>query len=102
MDSDRLDTVAHDDLPHYSLRVSGRAKRLQIKVNHWGKVEVVVPRNVSLGHVAPFVRKHRKWLERALTQVMGTVDYAPAAAPVQVAYVPKSKKCLTNKIPFYK
>jgi len=82
MDSDSLDSVAHEDLPHYSLRVSGRAKRLQIKVNHWGKVEVVVPRNVSLGHVAPFVRKHRKWLERALTQVKGTADVAPAAAGI--------------------
>ncbi len=80
MDSDNLDTVVHDDLPQYSLRVSVRAKRLQIKVNHWGNVEVVVPRNVSLGHVAPFVRKHRKWLERALSQVKGTDDDAPVAA----------------------
>lgn len=72
MENDGLETTRHDGLPHYSLRVSLRAKRMQLKVNHWGKVEVVVPRNVSLRHVAPFVHKHRKWLERALAQVQTT------------------------------
>ena len=79
MDNDGLETAPHDDLPQYSLRVSMRAKRLQLKVNHWGKVEVVVPRNVSIGHVAPFVRRHRKWLERTLAQVQTIRDDSPAA-----------------------
>jgi predicted metal-dependent hydrolase len=69
MDNGKLDMSPDDDLPPYSLRVSRRAKRMQLRVNHWGKVEVVLPHNVGLAHVAPFVRRHRKWLERALTQL---------------------------------
>ena len=82
MANDKLDVPAYSDLPRYSLRVSLRAKRLQLKVNHWGKVEVVVPRNVSIAHVAPFVHRHRKWLERALAQVQDVRDDPPPANPL--------------------
>lgn len=53
-------------LPPYSVRVSARAKRLQLKVMPPGKVEVVVPKRVSLKHVPDFVAGHRHWLERQL------------------------------------
>jgi predicted metal-dependent hydrolase len=79
MDNDKLDVPPYQDLPRYSLRVSVRAKRMQLRVNHWGKVEVVVPRNVSIAHVAPFVHRHRKWLERALAQIQDVRDDPPAA-----------------------
>ena len=69
MEDDELAEKQQGGLPQYSLRVSTRAKRMQIKVNHWGRVEVVVPRNVSMRHVAPFVNRHRQWLERALAAV---------------------------------
>lgn len=69
MDDDELDIKQREGLPQYALRVSTRAKRMQLKVNHWGRVEVVVPRNVSVRHVAPFVNRHRRWLERALAEV---------------------------------
>ena len=82
MVNDKLDVPPYKDLPRYSLRVSVRAKRMQLKVNHWGKVEVVVPRNVSIAHVAPFVHRHRKWLERALAQVQDVRDDPPAANPL--------------------
>jgi hypothetical protein len=80
MDNDKLDVSPDKDLPRYSLRVSVRAKRMQLKVNHWGKVEVVVPRNMSIAHVAPFVQRHRKWLERALAQVQDVRDDPLAAS----------------------
>ncbi|MEJ2552500.1 MAG: SprT family zinc-dependent metalloprotease [Gammaproteobacteria bacterium] len=70
------------DLPSYSLRVSPRAKRMHLKINHWGKVEVVVPRNVNLSHVAPFVRRHRKWLEKTLAQVQAMRGESPLAEPL--------------------
>lgn len=82
MDNEGLDMLPRDDLPAYSLRVSTRAKRLQIKVNHWGKVEVVVPRHVSVGHVAPFVRKHRKWLQHVLAEVDAARPGSSATAQV--------------------
>jgi hypothetical protein len=82
MANDKLEAPLYTDLPRYSLRVSVRAKRMQLKVNHWGKVEVVVPRNVSIAHVAPFVYRHRKWLERALAQIQDVRDDPLAANPL--------------------
>ena len=73
---------ANGDLPTYSLRVSTRAKRMHLKINHWGKVEVVVPRNVSLSHVAPFVRQHRKWVEKTLAQMLAMRGEPPSADPL--------------------
>jgi len=78
MDKDKLEIAQNNDVPQYSLRVSIRAKRMQLKVNPWGKVEVVVPRHVHLSRVAPFVQQHRQWLERALTQVRAMHDDSSA------------------------
>lgn len=69
MENHRSDELLSDGLPKFTLRVSMRAKRLQLRVDHWGKVEVVVPRNVNIGYVVPFVRRHRKWLERTLAKI---------------------------------
>jgi len=55
-----------DDSLEYAVRVSARAKRLQLKVTAWGQVEVVVPRHVSISHAVPFLRKHRQWLQHIL------------------------------------
>lgn len=78
MNKDKLEIAQNNDVPQYSLRVSIRAKRMQLKVSPWGKVEVVVPRHVHLSRVAPFVQQHRKWLERALAQVRALHDDASA------------------------
>ena len=69
MDDDKTVFAPNGDLPEYSLRVSMRAKRMHLRVDHWGKVEVVVPRNARTDNVVPFVRRHRKWLDRTLAQV---------------------------------
>jgi len=50
-------------LPPYSVRVSLRAKRLQMKILPPGKVEVVVPKRFNLKHVPGFVAEHRQWLQ---------------------------------------
>ena len=87
MDENNLEAPSCDGLPEYTLRVSVRAKRMQLKVNHWGKVEVVVPRNVSIRHVAPFVRRHHRWLERALEQIQAQreeTDTAGMGLPIKV------------------
>jgi len=49
-------------LPPYSVRVSLRAKRLQMKILPPGKVEVVVPKRFNLKHVPAFVAEHRQWM----------------------------------------
>lgn len=64
-----VNVAKDDDLPHYTLRVSARARRLQLRVTPWGEVEVVVPRHVPLSRVPPFVREHRAWLKRTLAKM---------------------------------
>lgn len=52
--------------PGFSVRVSGRARRLSIKVFPRGRVEVVVPRRTRAGAVQAFVAEHRDWIDNSL------------------------------------
>ena len=52
-------------VPGFSVRESGRAKRLSIKVFPRGRVEVVVPRRTRPGEVEAFVSENQEWIERA-------------------------------------
>lgn len=58
-----------------SVRESGRAKRLSIKVYPGGKVEVVVPWRTRPDDVASFVQENREWIARARESFAG--DHAP-------------------------
>ncbi len=51
--------------PGFSVRESGRAKRLSIKVFPRGRVEVVVPRRTGPREVQAFVSENQAWIERA-------------------------------------
>ena len=53
-------------LPEYSVRVSHRAKRLQLKVKPLGEVEVVIPKGVAKRHIPGFVAEHQQWLHDTL------------------------------------
>jgi predicted metal-dependent hydrolase len=80
-----LNGAADEDLPAYTLRVSARARRLQLRVTAWGEVEVVLPRHVSPARVAPFVREQRAWLDRTLAKLRELQPAAPdAALPARV------------------
>lgn len=52
-------------VPGFSVRESGRAKRLSIKVYPRGRVEVVVPRRTRPREVQAFVSENQEWIERA-------------------------------------
>lgn len=56
-------------LPDYSVRVSPRAKRMQLRVKPSGEVEVVVPKGVALRHVPGFVAEHEGWLRQTLSRI---------------------------------
>lgn len=56
------DSAEPDTLSGFSVRQSGRAKRLSIKVYPRGKVEVVVPKRTSARTVQAFVDEHRDWI----------------------------------------
>ncbi len=51
--------------PGFSVRESGRAKRLSIKVFPRGRVEVVVPRRTRPADVEAFVSENQAWIARA-------------------------------------
>src|SRR3569623_499514 len=55
--------------PHYTVRVSPRARRLQLKVSPLGKVEVVAPHRVAAKDVHVFVERHGQWLQRTLARL---------------------------------
>lgn len=48
----------------YQVRVSRRAKRLQIRVTTFGDIEVVLPQRMSPRHIQPFVSQHHDWIKR--------------------------------------
>lgn len=64
-----------DSISGFSVRVSGRAKRLSIKVFPRGRVEVVVPKRTRPAEVREFVESHRDWIRNARDQF--AADYTP-------------------------
>ncbi len=59
----------------FSVRESGRARRLSIKVFPRGRVEVVVPRRTRPADVREFVEAHRDWIRKARASF--AADHAP-------------------------
>lgn len=78
MDGDKVEILCGDDALEYAVRVSVRAKRLQLKVTAWGQVEVVVPRHVSISHAVPFLLQHRQWIQHTLATQRALRDAQPA------------------------
>ena len=70
-----------DPLSGFSVRESGRAKRLSIKVFPRGRVEIVVPRRTSAKAVRNFVESHREWIENARAQFAAEHEPEPFALP---------------------
>jgi predicted metal-dependent hydrolase len=60
----------------WTVRVSGRARRLSVRVYPGGRVEVVVPPGASPVAVQKFVGAHRQWIHRRVA------DLSTAATPV--------------------
>jgi len=65
----------------FSVRVSGRARRLSIKVFPRGRVEVVVPRRTKSGEVQAFVAEHREWIDSARASFARLHPPEPFALP---------------------
>ena len=65
----------------FSVRESGRAKRLSIKVFPRGRVEVVVPRRTRPAEVREFVEAHRDWIRNAREQFAADHPPEPFALP---------------------
>ena len=68
----------------FSVRESGRARRLSIKVYPRGRVEVVVPKRTRPADVAAFVEEHRDWIRNARAQFAADHPPEPFALPSSV------------------
>ena len=68
----------------FSVRESGRAKRLSIKVYPRGRVEVVVPRRTSARAVQTFVDAHRDWIRDARAAFAAEHPPEPFSLPTSV------------------
>ena len=72
------------DQSGFSVRQSGRAKRLSIKVYPRGRVEVVVPRRTSAKTVQEFVATHRDWIRDARATFAAEHPPEPFSLPTSV------------------
>ena len=70
-----------DSMSGFSVRESGRAKRLSIKVYPRGRVEVVVPKRTKPAVVREFVEAHRDWVQKARAQFAADHPPEPFALP---------------------
>ena len=67
-----------------SVRESGRARRLSIKVYPRGRVEVVVPSRTRPADVEAFVTENRRWIARALESFADQIDPGTFDLPTRV------------------
>jgi len=70
-----------DSVSGFSVRESGRARRLSIKVFPRGRVEVVVPRRTRPADVREFVEAHRDWIRKARASFAAEHPPEPFALP---------------------
>ena len=68
----------------FSIRESGRAKRLSIKVFPRGRVEVVVPKRTRAADVRNFVDAHQDWIAKARARFAAEHQPEPFALPSSV------------------
>jgi hypothetical protein len=73
-----------DDLSGFSVRESGRARRLSIKVFPRGRVEVVVPKRTRAADVQQFVEAHRDWIRTTRAAFAAEHPPEPFALPVSI------------------
>lgn len=78
------DTEKPGDSPGFSVRESGRAKRLSIKVYPRGRVEVVVPKRTRARDVQSFVDEHRDWIEKTRASFAARHPPEPFVLPERI------------------
>ncbi|MGI9236618.1 MAG: M48 family metallopeptidase [Woeseiaceae bacterium] len=70
-----------DSASGFSIRESGRARRLSIKVYPRGRVEVVVPKRTRPALVREFVEEHHDWIRKARASFAEEHSPEPFALP---------------------
>jgi predicted metal-dependent hydrolase len=75
---------SRDTSPHWTVRVSRRARRLSVRVYPGGRVEIVVPPHASAATVQRFVGSHRDWIEARVTDLSVLAGVTLETRPVRV------------------
>ncbi len=75
------ETEEPDAVSGFSVRESGRARRLSIKVFPRGRVEIVVPKRTRAAEVREFVEAHRDWIRNARESFAAEHPPEPFALP---------------------
>ena len=78
------DVPEPDSLSGFTVRESGRARRLSIKVYPRGRVEVVVPRRTRARDVQAFVEEHRDWIRQTRESFAEQHPPEPFRLPVRI------------------
>ncbi len=73
-----------DALSGFSVRESGRARRLSIKIYPRGRVEVVVPKRTRARDVQSFVAENQEWIEKTRASFAEKHPPEPFRLPVRV------------------
>jgi len=86
--ANQLPLFADDDEPDpmsgFSVRESGRARRLSIKVFPRGRVEVVVPKRTRPADFREFVEAHRDWISKVRASFAAEHPPEPFALPTSI------------------
>jgi len=70
--------------PHWTVRVSRRARRLSVRVYPGGRVEVVVPPGASASLVQRFVGTHREWIEERVADLSAVAGVTVETQPTRI------------------
>ena len=65
----------------YTVRVSQRARRLQIRIGPTGDVVVVLPQGMNSCRIEPFVSEHREWIRKVRSRLPVSQQDLPALKP---------------------
>lgn len=68
----------------WTVRISGRARRLSVRVYPGGRVEVVVPPGASASTVQKFVGMHRQWIDRRVEDLSAAADSVDEQQPAWI------------------
>ncbi len=66
---DPMTDMFDGQIPEYRLRISRRARRVNIRVSPAGQVEVVVPQGFDPAEVPCLLRQRRDWLEQVFARI---------------------------------
>ncbi|MEE8119032.1 MAG: SprT family zinc-dependent metalloprotease [Gammaproteobacteria bacterium] len=92
-----LQDLESNPIPPYHLRVSTRARRMQIRVSPWRGIEVIVPRRHPRAEREAFIERNRDWMFRQWQEICREYDDAINILPPETITLPAMDKTWSVK-----